>query len=150
MCRARQVGLNLSLSTAWGILLEFLNWIIFYKLACTLNNFENHRTKQVDPRVHSRGWPRGHGGGTGGQLRLLTLQTLQTSPVLPASQTLHTTQVTNVTDAREPADLEDLHLLFHRLVHVVLPARFLPHPLWAPNRRLAAGEPPAADGYFGY
>lgn len=39
-----QVGLNLSLSTAWGILLEFLNWIIFYKLACALNTFENHRT----------------------------------------------------------------------------------------------------------
>jgi len=37
-------GLN---STVWGISLEFLNFIIFYKIAILLNAFENHRTVQV-------------------------------------------------------------------------------------------------------
>ena len=37
-------GLN---STVWGISLEFLNFIIFYKIAVWLNVFENHRTVQV-------------------------------------------------------------------------------------------------------
>jgi hypothetical protein len=36
--------LNLLNSTAWGISLEFLNFVVFYKLACALTNFENHRT----------------------------------------------------------------------------------------------------------
>ena len=37
-------GLN---STVWGISLEFLNFIIFYKIAVWLNVFENHRTVQA-------------------------------------------------------------------------------------------------------
>ena len=39
--------LNMGNSTIWGISLELLNWVIFYKIACTLTNFENHRTVQT-------------------------------------------------------------------------------------------------------
>ena len=36
--------LNLSCSTAWGISLELLNWIVWSRLAAALNRFENHKT----------------------------------------------------------------------------------------------------------
>jgi len=39
-------GLNMANSTAWGICLELLNWIVWYQLASSLNRFENHRTVQ--------------------------------------------------------------------------------------------------------
>ena len=39
-----QQALNLLNSTIWGVSLEFLNFVVFYKLALVLTNFENHRT----------------------------------------------------------------------------------------------------------
>ena len=38
------MALNLANSTIWGITLEFLNFVVFYKLAHLLTTFENHRT----------------------------------------------------------------------------------------------------------
>ena len=42
--------LNLLNSTVWGISLEFLNFVVFYKLACALTTFENHRTVEAHER----------------------------------------------------------------------------------------------------
>ena len=42
--------LNLLNSTIWGITLEFLNFVVFYKLATYLTDFENHRTVEEHVR----------------------------------------------------------------------------------------------------
>ena len=39
-------ALNLGLSTAWGLSLELLNWIVWFKVAVRLTDFENHKTVQ--------------------------------------------------------------------------------------------------------
>ena len=44
------LALNLMNSTIWGISLEFLNFVVFYKLAGALTSFENHRTVEAHER----------------------------------------------------------------------------------------------------
>lgn len=41
------VTLNLANSTCWGIFLELLNWIVWYRVAKALTRFENHRTTEA-------------------------------------------------------------------------------------------------------
>ncbi|EOD21329.1 hypothetical protein EMIHUDRAFT_458408 [Emiliania huxleyi CCMP1516] len=41
---AESLLLNLGCSTVWGISLELLNWVVWSRVAASLNRFENHRT----------------------------------------------------------------------------------------------------------
>ena len=44
-----QTGLNLSLSSIWGILLEFLNWVIFFKVRCGRSDPGPHQQPACSP-----------------------------------------------------------------------------------------------------